>query len=365
MHAHLRLLSVLLGLFVGTWTPVVASAQQQSSQSPPARTAVPTIANRRLPPITVVPLVFTMPAPEYDVLKHWGLEQWSVQEVKQLFAAMQRDGVTLVVLPSAVGNATLYPSKILPNRLDYDAYDRLFRLAQRHGMQVAMSGILYTYHRQFQGKSWDAQADLEMNKRICTELYERYGRRPNFWGWYIPHETGDRVHRGDVMTILRHLPPFLKKLTPDKKVAFSPWFTSRVTLGDEATTPQAFAAEWDQMLQDIHGIDVFAIQDSTAPEDEIGTWFAAAAPVFRKHGAELWSVVELFSRGQDVVRTDMSRAIPFARVLKKMQAAAPYVSRFACWEYQNYLNPQSPVPGAAKLSRDYRAYFKIDRRNKR
>ncbi len=312
-------------------------------------------------PIRVVPLVFSGPSAEYEEVERWGLDQWTRDEIATLFDNMERDGINMVVLPVCFGKEVVFASSILPNKLEYDAYEMLFDLATKHKMQVVIPGISYTYHWQFQGKPWDAAADLEMNKRICRELAERYGNRPSFWGWYIPHETGDRTHRGDVMTVLRGLPPYLKTLTPGKKVAHSPWFTSPLTLGKEATTPAEFAAEWDAILSEIDGIDVFAIQDSTAPHNQIGAWFAAAAPVFKKHGAELWSVVELFPRETEFT---MGRVICFQRLLEKMTAASPYVTAYACWEYQNYLNPRSPLPGAAELSREYRAYFGSTHRKK-
>ena len=307
-----------------------------------------------LEPIHLVPLVFTLPLAEYGGIKNWALDQWPRSQVETLFEDMERDGVNKVLLPVCFGKEVFFPSKILTNKLNYDAYGWLFDLARKHGMQVVIPGISYTYHLQFQGKPWDATEDLEMNKKICRELFELYGDRPNFWGWYIPHETGDRTHRGDVMTILRGLPPFLKSLTPDKKVSHSPWFTSRLTLGEQATTPEEFAAEWDAILSEVKDIDIFAIQDSTAPHEEIGEWFAAAAPVFQKHSVELWSDVELFPREPSFT---MGHAVSFERVREKMEAACPYVAEFACWEYQNYLNPHSPLPGAAELSQAYRDYF--------
>jgi len=325
--------------------------EQQATEHPPARAK----------PIAAVPLVFSNPqqGAEYGHTRRWALDQWSRKEIDLLFDDMQHDGVSLILLPASFGNESYYPSRILKNRLDYDAYAMLFDLAERHDMQVIMSGISYTHHHVFQGKSWDARADLEMNKRVFRELFELYGKRANFWGWYIVHETGDRTHRGDVMTILRELPPFLKKLAPDKKVAHSPWFTSRLTLGADATTPAQFAAEWDAILSESDGIDVFAIQDSTAPHEEIGTWFAAAAPVFRKHSVELWSTVELFYREPEFT---MGKAVEFQRLREKMEAAAPYVKAYACWEYQNFLNPRSSLPGAAELNRAYRAHFASQRK---
>ena len=308
-------------------------------------------AGPRIKAINCTPIVFGKPTPEY-----FPLENWKPEEVEALFDNMEKDGINLIVLSGGFGDKVYFPSKILHNQLDYDGYGKMFELAEKHGMDVMLSGVQYTYHLQFEGKPWDPQADLEINKRIFTELNELYGKRPNFWGWYIPHETGDRIHRGDMMIILRALPPFLKQLTPDKPIVFSPWFTSHLTIGKDATSPDGFADEWDAILSEVEGLDICAIQDSTAPYEEIGEWFAAAQPVFKKHGVTLWNVVELFYRDQQTAFTDMTRAVSFPYLIKKMTAADPYVEGLACWEYQNYLNPRSPVEGASQLSKDYRTW---------
>lgn len=308
-------------------------------------------------PIRAVPLLCDS-APhrhEYGSFGYpWALNHWSQEQLVGLFEAMQSDGIEIILLPISFGEETYFPSEVLAEGSENDFYGLLFDLAEAHDIQVILSGLSYTFHLQFMGQSWDPALEVEKNQRYCQELFERYGDRPNFWGWYIPHEAGDRIHRGDVMTVLRALPVFLKTLTPDKPVAFSPWFTSPLTVGADATTPAAYAEEWDAMLSEIEGLDICAIQDSTAPHGEIGDWFAAAAPVFKKHGVELWSVVELFHR-EPVFK--MNEAISAERMLEKMQAAAPYVSGYTCWEYQNYLNPTSPLKGARELGQAYRTHF--------
>ena len=89
-------------------------------------------------------------------------------------------------------------------------------------------------------------------------------------------------------------------------------------------------------------------------EARVRPWFAAAAPVFEKHGKELWSVVELFHREP---KLDLTSTKSWERLREQMAKAAPYVKRSACWEYQNFLSPESPLPGAKELSRQYRAHF--------
>ncbi|MEN8193808.1 MAG: DUF4434 domain-containing protein, partial [Bacteroidota bacterium] len=241
-----------------------------------------------------------------------------------------------------------------------DWYKIAFEMALERNIQVVLPGIYYTYNDQFLGGTWNPHKDLEINKKVYSELNERYGHYPNFWGWYIPHETGDRTHRGDIMVILKNLPKFLKELTPNKKVAHSPWFPSKITLGDEGLTPEETAKEWDTILNMVDGIDVFLFQDGTAPLDELEKYFAAIKPVFDKHKVELWAVLELFYRFQDGSGIELFKSISPEMLFDKMEKVSPYIKRFAIWEYQTHLYPNSKASGAEKLNNAYRNWLHSD-----
>ena len=284
---------------------------------------------------------------------HYGRDGWA-----QCFADMAQDGLEMVcVQMSVLRDRAAYPSRVMPRQLPYDALGMVFELAERHGLQVVLGLADVTYFRQFQdgGGCWDPEEDLLINLKVAPELNERYGDHPRLWGWYIPHEAGDRVHRGEVMHILTRLPLFLKELTPDLPVAHGPWFTSRLTLGDAATTPAQFANEWDAMLRQIEGIDVYAMQDGTAPDDEMADWYAAAAPVFAAHGARLWAVNEAFPRQERTA--DVNRAITWERLARRMAVTEAYVERHAVFDYPHYMSPRSPVAGAAELNAAYRDWL--------
>ena len=303
-------------------------------------------------PIEITPVFVGKPTPEYEKIPPRTDEFFN-----SLFNEMEKDEIKMVLPVGGWGETTFYPSKILKNPSKVDYYDKIFNLAEKHNMKVVLSPSTYKYNNLFEGKKWDVNEELQMMKKLYTELNDLYGKRKNFWGWYIPHEAGDRTHRGDIMILLRELPRFLKKISPDKKVAYSPWFSSRITLGDEATTPEQCATNWDSMLDEIEGIDVYLFQDTTAPDDEIAEWFAAVAPVFKKHRVELWDVVELFPRFQNKAGIDLFRSVEFDYMMKKMQAASPYVKKFACWEYETHLYPKSKTKGAKELSKKYREWL--------
>jgi len=308
--------------------------------------------NHNVKPIEVVPLFLGKPTHEYP-----DLPPRTDEQLESLFTDMEKDGIKMVLLMGGWEETVYYPSKILKNPSEIDYYSKAFDLAQKHGMKVVLHGVPYKFNDLFTGEKWDPKEELEMEKKIYSELNDLYGKRKNFWGWYIPQEAGDRTHRGDIMILLREFPKFLKKMTPDKKVAYAPWFSSRITLGNEATTPSQCSTNWDSMLNEISGIDVCLFQDTTAPDDEIGEWFAAIAPVFEKHEIELWCVAELFPRFQDKPGIDLFRSISFEYLMKKMKAANPYVNKFACWEYETHLNPKSKNPGAKELNEKYREWL--------
>jgi len=307
--------------------------------------------------ITISPLFFGPPTHEYPFE-----EEMTQEKLSRILDNMKNDGINTILIVGNSGEKTYYPSTILKEPSKIDWYAITFEMALERNMQVGLSGVSYTYNNQFTGGTWDPELDLEVNKRVFVELNERYGHLSNFWGWYIPHETGDRIHRGDIMVILRELPQFLKKLTPDKKVSFSPWFPSRITLGEaEALSPAQTAAEWDTILSQVDGIDVYVFQDSTAPLDELSDYFAAINPVFDKHGVELWAVIELFVRFQDRPGIDLFQSISPSLLFDKMASISPYTLKFACWEYQTHLNPDSNNPGAKELNSAYSDWLKQGR----
>jgi len=308
----------------------------------------------KIKPIEVAPVFLGPPTHEYQKF-----EPITKKKLQTLFENMEKDGIKMVLLMGGWEETVFYPSKILKNPSETDWYSIAFDLAEKHEMDVVLHGVPYKFNNLFTGKEWDPHEELEMEKKIFKELFDLYGDRKNFWGWYIPQEAGDRTHRENIMVILRGLPGFLKELTPNKKVAYAPWFTSRITLGEnDATTPAQCAENWDSMLNEIEGIDICCFQDTTAPEDEIGEWFAAIAPVFKKHGIELWCIAELFPRFQDRPGIDLFRSVSFEYLMKKMSAEGPYVENFGCWEYETHLNPDSSAPGAKDLNKKYRAWLR-------
>jgi hypothetical protein len=285
---------------------------------------------------------------------------WRPDDYNRYMAALKADGLDMVVLQFAVFEQwACYPSLLRKAYFEYDFILMLFNLAEQYGVRIVLGLALDSHVGYLRNPAvgWDADFDLQLCQQVARELWQRYGSHPKLWGWYIPHETGDRKHRGDTLYLMSRLAPWLKELTPNKKVTHGPWFTSYLTVGADATTPAQYADEWDAILNQVKGIDIYAIQDGTAPDAEVGAWFAAAQPVFLTHGAELWSVVEAFPRDPISCMALTDRAVTIEVLLNRMRQADPYVSGFVTFEYQRYLGPLSHLAGSRDLNSAYRQWL--------
>jgi len=128
--------------------------------------------------IEISPLLLGPPTHEYP-----SEEQMTEEKLSRILDNMKNDGFNTVLIVGGYGEKAYYPSKILKEPSRKDWYAITFELALERNMQVGLSGVSYTYHNQFTGGTWDPELDLEVNKKVYLELYQRYGHFSNFWGW--------------------------------------------------------------------------------------------------------------------------------------------------------------------------------------
>ncbi|MEN8202829.1 MAG: hypothetical protein ABFS28_09560 [Bacteroidota bacterium] len=62
--------------------------------------------------------------------------------------------------------------------------------------------------------------------------------------------------------------------------------------------------------------------------------------------------------GADRPGIDLFRSISPELLFEKMSTVSPYVEKFAMWEYQTHLDPDSEAPGAKELNSAYREWLK-------
>lgn len=228
--------------------------------------------------------------------------------------------------------------------------------AERLGMQVFLGlGLDPTF---WQGQ-FDPLASAEENVALMLRLEELYGASPALAGWYLPEEIDDRrfvaadVHEAAIV-YLEAMARAAHERT-GRPVMVAPYF------GMNPSGP-AYAAWWDVTLARAP-IDIIALQDGvgtrrTTTEEGVPV-FAALAEVAARHGAALWSDLEVFEQIHGwPVDTGPWQARPatIEQVLHQLELEAPLVDKIVVFDFTHYMSPRLGG-GAEELYRGYQAYL--------
>jgi hypothetical protein len=142
-------------------------------------------------------------------------------------------------------------------------------------------------------------------------------------------------------------------------------------------------------------LDVLQVQDGMGQTHFENTtlpivieYFKATKESLLGTSVELWADVELFQGSISVficlcvclflcllfsffylcsysvaygLHDNLRKPASIERIISQLQAEAPLVSHFTCWEFHEYLSPLNPK--AAKLYREYKAYYERMRRD--
>lgn len=281
----------------------------------------------------------------YDIpSSNWNFDKW-----RSDLDHMQDVGMdTLVLIRGGFAEKLLYPSAKLPNINREDLLGFFLDEAGKRGMDVFVG--LYTSDLDWGGG--DAATEIRKNRIFVHEVMERYGDRPAFRGWYIPHEVGeDRLNITEVMAGLSKL---CKEAAPDKLVLISPYFKSAVIDEKHPMSPEEAYDEWDSIFSRCAElIDICAFQDGTAPILQMESYLEMARRLCTKYHMRHWSNVELFERDPRCVYYP----IPFDTLRTKLSKSAPYIEKAICFEFSHFLSPQSIYPSARNLHELYTAYY--------
>jgi hypothetical protein len=115
-----------------------------------------------------------------------------------------------------------YPSRNFPGRMPIASQDPLEAIlseADRLNMQVMPGVGCYAFFDYTPGA-------LAWCKKVSDELWERYGRHPSFYGWYVSAEKdgglGSDEERREIVEFFREFTAHAHRLAPDKPVMLAP-----------------------------------------------------------------------------------------------------------------------------------------------
>jgi hypothetical protein len=290
--------------------------------------------------------------------QNWGFEEWDRD-----FQAMQEIGIkTVVMIRCGLEEWLTYPSEILmKERKCYeppvDLIDMYLTLAEKYGMKFFVG--TYVGHRNWIDDSIDFEREIDLDKRIATEIWQRYGKRKAFKGWYLSKEisTNEKVIVDEFIELGQHC----KELSDGLPILISPGMLGRKAWrqGEADAHDLDFAKhqqDWDEIMSRVSGIvDIIAFQDGHVAYWELAEVLKINKALADKHGIEMWTNSETFDR-------DMPFRFPpikWEKLRLKLKCAEEAgIQNAMTFEFSHFMSPNSFWPQAGHLYNRYKEYLK-------
>ena len=298
--------------------------------------------------------------------QNWGEKEWDRD-----FKYMKAIGIdTVIDIRCGYRKFITYPSPYLLKKGCYmpsvDLIDMFCRLADKYGMKFWLG--LYD-----SGKYWDTRDmsyEVESNKYVIDEVWERYGRKyKSFGGWYISGEIS-RATKGAIESF-RALGRQCKEVSKSAEnpkglpTFISPWIDGKKAVnaaGSQLTKEQAVSVaeherEWNEIFDGIHEyVDACAFQDGHIDYDELDAFFSVNKKLADKSGMKCWTNAETFDRDMPI----KFLPIKFDKLRMKLEAAKRCgYDKAITFEFPHFMSPQSAYLQAGHLYDRYKEYFDI------
>ncbi len=292
--------------------------------------------------------------------QNWGMKEWD-----QDFKNMKAIGIdTVILIRSGYRKFVTYPSEYLLKKGCYcpsvDLVEMFLTLAERYGMKFYFG--LYD-----SGRYWDTgdlSWEIEDNKYVIDEVWQRYGtRHKSFGGWYISGEIS-RATKGAIKAfhamgkqckdVSGGLPTFISPWIDGKKAVMA---SSGSLTRSDAVSVEQHEKEWNEIFDGIHDVvDACAFQDGHIDYDELDAFFTVNKKLADRYGMQCWTNAETFDRDMPI------RFLPikFDKLRMKLEAAkrAGY-DKAITFEFSHFMSPQSAYLQAGHLYDRYKEYFDI------
>ncbi len=289
-------------------------------------------------------------------------QNWGVKEWDRDFAAMKEIGIdTVIMIRAGLEKFITYPSKILMEEFHcyeppVDLVDMFLTLAEKYGMRFFFG--TYVVSSNWYEDEADMEKRWDVERRLLDEVWERYGHRKAFGGWYLSKEIAE-----DNEPIVRE---FLRYSKHCKEISGNlPTIISPGMLGRKAWLPddpaahdmdfEAHERSWDKIMKTISGyVDIIAFQDGHVSYEELPTAMAINKRLADKYGIELWTNTESFDRDMPI------RFLPikwekFRLKLKEAEKAG--VESALTFEFSHFMSPNSMYQSAHGLYDRYKEFL--------
>lgn len=287
--------------------------------------------------------------------QNWGFEEWDKD-----FKAMKDIGIdTVVMIRCGLEYWMTYPSKIISEECGgylppVDLIDMFLTLAEKYDMRFFTGGYIEDREQWNKPEGYDYARTLDLDKRVATELWERYGHRKAFKGWYLSKEIGYKVQ--SIVDEFEDLGRHCKDISGGLPVMISPGMKGSKGFADvDEVDYEAHYRDWDDIMKQISGVvDIIAFQDGHVEFWELPEVIKINKELADKYGIECWTNSESFDR-------DMPFRFPpikWEKLLLKLKCAEKAgITNAITFEFSHFMSPNSFWPQASHLYNRYKEYL--------
>ena len=293
--------------------------------------------------------------------QNWGAKDWDKD-----FAAMKAIGIdTVILIRCGHKRVMTYPSEVLVKRENcyvppVDLVDLYLTLAEKYDMKFFFG----TYDS---GKYWSNgkfDEEIDLNKAVCEEVWQRYGHRKAFKGWYLNQEVSRKVH--GIIDLYASMGKFCKDLSGNLPTMISPYIDGvknvyafdNVVAKNENVGLERHEREWDEILCGIqNSVNIVAFQDGHCEYSELADFLRINKMLAKRYNMECWTNCESFDRDMPI----KFLPIKWEKMLLKLKAAKDAgLDKAITFEFSHFMSPNSAYLQAGKLYERYCEYFQID-----
>ncbi|MEJ5964053.1 DUF4434 domain-containing protein [Pedobacter immunditicola] len=291
--------------------------------------------------------------------QNWGAEEWDND-----FAHMKSVGIdTVIMIRSGYRKFLTYPSVYLKNKYgcyqpSVDLVELFLQLSDKHGLKFFFG--LYD-----SGEYWDTgnlQHEIDANRYVIDEVWQKYGSYKSFGGWYLSMEIS-RKTKGAI-DAFRTLGMQCKEVSGGLPTLISPWIDGKKAVmaasaqltKQDAVSIREHEREWGEIFDGISGaIDAVAFQDGHIDYHELDDFFAVNKRMADQYSLQCWTNAESFDRDMPI----KFLPIKFEKLRLKLEAAqrAGY-DKAITFEFSHFMSPQSSYLQAGHLFNRYKEYIK-------
>jgi hypothetical protein len=291
--------------------------------------------------------------------QNWGRNEW-----EQDFKHMKAAGIdTVILIRSGYRRFITYPSTYLQQHYGcyappIDLVELFLELADLHGMRFYFG--LYD-----SGHYWDSgnlDQEIDANRYVIDEVWQRYGHHKSFGGWYLSMEIS-RKTKG-ATEAFNTLGLQCKGVSSGLPTLISPWIDGKKAIlasssgltKEDAVSLKIHEQEWSEIFAGLKGsIDAVAFQDGHIDYHELSDFFEVNKKMADQFGLQCWTNAESFDRDMPI----KFLPIKFDKLRLKLEAArkAGY-DKAITFEFSHFMSPQSAYIQAHHLYNRYQEYIK-------